>query len=290
MSPSTLSRSSGILLHPSSLPGPFGIGDLGPEAFRWIETLTAMKQSWWQVLPLGPTGYGDSPYQSYSAFAGNVLLLSPELLLREGLVQRNDIDGQTFRDGRIDFEVATPFKLNLVRAAAKRLAAVGLSHEFDSYCEREASWLRDYALFMALRYAFGGRPLLEWPDDIRTRKPTALAALEIELAEEIRIVNVGQFLFDRQWYSLKRFAHEKGIRLIGDAPIFVAGDSSDVWANPELFLLDAGGKPTAVAGVPPDYFSDTGQLWGNPLYDWAAMERTGFGWWIARLRRQLRLQ
>ncbi len=287
MFPATLTRSSGILLHPSSLPGPYGIGDFGPQAYRWIETLASMKQTWWQILPLGPTGFGDSPYQSYSAFAGNVLLLSPEWLLRDGLVERSVIEGLSFPDDRVDFEAVTPFKMGLVRQAAERLNAAGLTHEFDAFCQQEASWLNDYSLFMALRNAFGGKALLDWPDDVRTRQPTALAALEGELASEIRIHRVGQFVFDRQWNQLKKFAHEKGVKLIGDAPIFVAGDSADVWANPELFLLNAAGKPTAVAGVPPDYFSETGQLWGNPLYDWAAMARTGFAWWIARLKRQL---
>ncbi len=287
MSPATLPRSSGILLHPTSLPGPYGIGDLGPTAYRWVETLAAMKQQWWQVLPLGPTGFGDSPYQSYSAFAGNVLLLSPELLLRDGLIANGDVDGRSFRDDRVDFEAVTPFKLGLVRTAAARLIGAGLAREFDAYCKQEAGWLDDYARFMAFRDGFGGVALLEWPEDVRKRKPVALAALEKELAEEIRIHRVGQFLFDRQWSSLRLFAQGQGIKLIGDAPIFVAGDSADVWANPELFLLDAAGKPTAVAGVPPDYFAETGQLWGNPLYDWAAMQRDGYAWWIARLKRQL---
>ncbi len=287
MSPAALSRSSGILLHPSSLPGPYGIGDLGPTAYRWVETLAAMKQQWWQVLPLGPTGFGDSPYQSYSAFAGNVLLLSPELLLRDGLISNNDVEGRSFRDDRVDFEAVTPFKLGLVRTAAARLNGAGLAREFEAYCKQEAAWLDDYARFMAFRDGFGGAALLDWPEDVRKRKPVALAALEMELAEEIRIHRVGQFLFDRQWNSLRLFAQGQGIKLIGDAPIFVAGDSADVWANPELFLLDAAGKPTAVAGVPPDYFAETGQLWGNPLYDWAAMQRDGYAWWIARLKRQL---
>ena len=284
MSAATLPRSAGVLLHPTSLPGPYGIGDLGPTAYRWIETLAAMKQSWWQILPLGPTGFGDSPYQSYSAFAGNVLLLSPELLIRDGLLNPSDVEGRSFRDDRVDFEAVAPFKLELVRRAAARLNS---TEEFDAYCQREASWLHDYALFMSLRDAFGGTPVIQWPDDVRTRKPAALAALESELADEIRIVKIGQFLFDRQWNQLKAYAHSRGVKLIGDAPIFVAGDSADVWANPDLFLLDAAGMPTAVAGVPPDYFAETGQLWGNPLYNWEAMEGTGFAWWIARLQRQL---
>ncbi len=287
MTPATLTRSSGLLLHPSSLPGPYGIGDLGPSAYRWVETLAAMKQRWWQILPLGPTGFGDSPYQSFSAFAGNTLLLSPEFLVRDGLVTAVETEGRRFRDDRVETGAVAPFKMGLVRTAAERLAPAGLEREFDAYCTREASWLKDYSLFMAYRESLGGAALIAWPDDIRTRKPQALATLEWELADAIRIHRVGQFLFDRQWAALKTFAHSKGIRLIGDAPIFVAGDSADVWVNPEQFLLDGEGRPTVAAGVPPDHFAKTGQFWGNPLYDWAAMKRTRYAWWIARLQRQL---
>ncbi|MEO2088862.1 MAG: 4-alpha-glucanotransferase [Gemmataceae bacterium] len=289
MTTRTLLRSSGLLLHPSSLPGPFGIGDLGTSAYRWVDTLAAMKQSWWQILPLGPTGFGDSPYQSFSAFAGNVNLLSPELLVRDGLLAGTFFAGQSFPADHVDFERVTAAKLAMVREAWDRFrgGAGHLRGEYEDYRHRQRAWLPDYALFMAIRETFGGKPLADWPEPIRTRHTDALAVLEQELADEVAVHTFGQFLFDRQWAALKASAHQKGVRILGDAPIFVAGDSADVWANPDQFLLDDHGKPTAVAGVPPDYFSEDGQLWGNPLYDWDRMEETGFAWWTARLRRNL---
>ncbi len=283
-----LPRSSGVLLHPTSLPGPYGIGDLGPEAYRWVETLAAAKQHWWQILPLGPTGYGDSPYQSYSAFAGNINLLSPELLRRDGLIPADVLNGQTFSASHVEMTRVAPMKAELVRRAwdAYSTRPHHLRDDFDRYCETEKSWLDDYAMFMAIRAAFGQAALHDWPTDIRKREPVALAAIEQQVHKEVLIVKFGQFLFDRQWQALKQFAKSKNVKLIGDAPIFVARDSADVWANPEQFLLDDHGQPTAVAGVPPDYFSEDGQLWGNPLYDWEVMERTGYAWWVARLKRQ----
>lgn len=287
--PHTFARSAGILLHPSSLPGPFGVGDLGPEAFRWVETLAAAKQRWWQVLPLGPTGYGNSPYQSFSAFAGNVNLLSPELLVRDGLLPDGFFAGQSFPGGRVDYDRVGAAKGAMVREAWGRFraAAPHLRAAFDDYREKEKHWLADFALFTAVRDALGGAALHNWPADLRRRKPAAVAAVAKELAGEVAVHSFGQFLFDRQWAGLRAFARAKGVRVIGDAPIFVSGDSADVWAHPEQFLLNADGEASVVAGVPPDYFSEDGQLWGNPLYDWAAMERTGFAWWAARLRRQL---
>ena len=290
MSSDPLSRSSGILLHPTSLPGPFGIGDLGPTAYRWVETLAAMKQSWWQVLPLGPTGAGDSPYQSYSAFAGSVNLLSPELLERDGLVSSSLWAGQAFPADRVDYAPVTHFKSGLLRAAWDGFRAgkgTRLRGEFDAYCSRERGWLPDYSAFMAIRDSLDGRGLLDWPDDLLRRVPAALAAVEQPLAAEIGMHRFGQFLFDRQWSALKRFAAERGVRLVGDAPIFVALDSADVWANPGEFLLDRNLRPTVVAGVPPDYFSADGQHWGNPLYDWGRMAANGFAWWAGRMRRGL---
>lgn len=287
--PTTLPRSAGLLLHPSSLPGPFGIGDLGPEAYRWVDTLAAAKQAWWQILPLGPTGYGNSPYQSYSAFAGNVNLLSPELLARDGLLPDSHFSGKSFLSDRVDFEGVSAAKVAMVREAWSRFGSRGhpLRGEFDVYREREKEWLPDYALFMAVRDALGGAALARWPADVRKRQPWAVAALETELFTEVAVHTFGQFLFDRQWNALKAYANSKRVRVIGDAPIFVSGDSSDVWAHPEQFLLNADGVASVVAGVPPDYFSEDGQLWGNPLYDWQAMERDGYRWWAARLRRQL---
>jgi 4-alpha-glucanotransferase len=291
MSTPSLSRSSGLLLHPTSLPGPFGVGDLGPMAYRWVETLAAMKQSWWQVLPLGPTGAGDSPYQSFSALAGNVNLLSPEVLQQDGLVAADLWAGENFPTDHVDYARVTPFKAKVLRAAwdAFRGGKGGhLKSDFESYCTAEAGWLDDSALFSAVRGALGGANLVAWPPDLLRRNPVALAELEKKLVGEIRMHKFGQFLFDRQWGALKRFANDRGVKVIGDAPIFVALDSSDVWANPDQFLLDADRNPTVVAGVPPDYFAADGQHWGNPIYDWQRMERTGFAWWCARVLRQLR--
>ncbi|MBM3980937.1 MAG: 4-alpha-glucanotransferase [Planctomycetes bacterium] len=291
MSAPMLPRSSGILLHPTSLPGPFGIGDLGPTAYRWVETLAAMKQSWWQVLPLGPTGAGDSPYQSFSAFAGSINLLSPELLRDDGLVSADLWAGESLPDDHVDYARVTPFKSKLLRAAWGAFRggrAPALATDFERYRAAEASWLNDYALFVAVRDALGGRSLVEWPADVLRRDPVALAALEKQLADEVLMHKFGQFLFDRQWGALKAFAAARGVKLVGDAPIFVALDSSDVWANPDQFLLDPDRMPKVVAGVPPDYFSEDGQHWGNPIYDWPRMEQTGFAWWCARVRRQLK--
>lgn len=284
-------RSAGVLLHPTSLPGPHGIGDLGPEAYRWIETLAAMKQSWWQILPLGPTGAGNSPYQAYSAFAGNIALLSPDLLADDDLADRDAISQHLLPADRVDFDRVLPLKRTMLRDAWSRFGRGRgpgeLRREFDSYCEREAAWLHEYALFVAIHEALGGTGMASWPAEVRKREPKAVAAIEEKVAGEVKMHQFGQFLFDRQWGALRRFAREKKIKLIGDAPIFVSGDSSDVWAHPDQFLLDADGKPTVVAGVPPDYFSPTGQHWGNPLYNWDRMAETGFSWWVARLRREL---
>lgn len=291
MSTPSLPRSSGLLLHPTSLPGPFGIGDLGPVAFRWVETLAAMRQSWWQVLPLGPTGAGDSPYQSFSAFAGNVNLLSPEVLQQEGLVSAEMWSGVQFPTDHVDYAAVTQFKTKLLRTAwgaFKGGKGARLKHDFDNFCVSEAGWLDDFAFFVAIREALGGTGLTAWPEDLLRRNPVALAELEKKLSDEILLHKFGQFLFERQWTTLKAFAAERGIKIIGDAPIFVALDSADVWSNPDQFLLDADRKPTVVAGVPPDYFAADGQHWGNPIYDWTRMEQTGYAWWCARVLRQLK--
>jgi 4-alpha-glucanotransferase len=282
-------RSCGILLHPTSLPGPHGIGDLGPNAYRWIDTLSAMKQHWWQVLPLGPTGLGNSPYMSYSAFAGNVNLLSPELLHRDGLLPDDVLNGRRFPDDHVDFDAVTPFKTAILRQAFDtfRGRRDPLAREFESYCDRESSWLSDYSLFMAIRSALGGRAVVDWPVELLRRDPVAIAHMERSIGGEIRLHRFGQFLFDRQWSALKAYALNKNVRIIGDVPIFVALDSADVWANPKQFLLDEDHRPCFVAGVPPDYFSEDGQLWGNPIYDWKVMAADGFSWWIARIKRAL---
>ena len=281
-----LARSSGILLHPTSLPGPFGVGDLGPTAHQWVRWLASAGQSWWQILPLNPTGGGGSPYQCYSAFAGNVALLSPELLHRDGLA---DLPPDAVARDGIDHAAVLKLKNGLVRQAWDRFRGgkgpVGLRSEFDVYCQKEAGWLDGYALFAAVRAALGDAPLGDWSADLLARKPVALAAVEQELTGEVMLHRFGQFLFDRQWAELQATCREHGVKLIGDAPIFVSADSADVWAHPDQFLLDAHGRPTAVAGVPPDYFSPTGQHWGNPLYDWDAMAKDGYRWWAARLKR-----
>jgi 4-alpha-glucanotransferase len=287
-----LPRSSGVLLHPTSLPGPYGAGDLGPDAYRWVDALAGAKQSWWQILPLNPPGGGDSPYTAISAFAGNTTLLSADKLAEEGLAEWDDVRRHARPSGEhADLEHATGFKKYILRQAWDRFrggkGAGGLRAEFDAYQEREADWLHDFALFAAVRDGLGGRAVHDWPADLFRRDPVALAAIEKQMANEVLMHRFGQFLFDRQWADLRRYATAKKVQLIGDAPIFVSADSADVWANRDQFLFDAEGNPTAVAGVPPDYFSPTGQLWGNPLYDWDRMADTNYSWWTARIRRML---
>lgn len=283
-------RHAGILLHPTSLPGPFGIGDLGSHAFHWIDALANAQQRFWQILPLNPTGFGDSPYQSFSAFAGNPILISPEGLVKEGLLTANEISSPGFPADRVDFGPVGDFKIQLLQRAWARCQEVGspaLRAAFEKFRADQKSWLEDYALFRAIKDAQGGRPWYEWPRDLIDRKLTALQQARQSLAGTVLFHEFAQFLFFRQWSAVKSYANERGIQIIGDVPIFVSGDSADVWSNPELFQLDDSRQPKAVAGVPPDYFSATGQLWGNPLYDWAALQRTGFRWWIDRLKTTL---
>jgi 4-alpha-glucanotransferase len=284
-------RSAGILLHPTSLPGPFGIGDLGPAAYAWVDKLARARQKWWQVLPLGPTSFGDSPYQSLSAFAGNTNLLSPESLLHEGLIDNNDLAGAHFPDDRIVFEPVIQFKDRLLTKAWQNFQGGrggGLRGAFDAFSgQHQATWLDDFTLFRALKDACGNKPWQEWPIELVRRDAGALSSARDKLCDDLGRHRFGQFLFFRQWKFLKDYANNKGIRFIGDVPIFVASDSADVWANSELFYLDQHRRPTAVAGVPPDYFSATGQLWGNPLYNWERSRQTGHAWWIARLRATL---
>lgn len=285
-------RSSGILLHPSSLPGPYGIGDLGPQAFRFVDWLASTGCKLWQVLPLGPTGYGDSPYQCFSAFAGNPYLLSPDELLADGLLTQSDLDEmKDLPASRVDFGLFIPKKLDLLQKAFSSFQSdpEHLREAFDYFCAENSSWLDDFALFMALKEANGGGSWNGWPEAQRSRKKTALAKARKELSESIQRYSFYQFLFFRQWNKIRAYARERGIQIIGDIPIFVAYDSADVWSHPELFFLDKDGNPTVVAGVPPDGFSATGQLWGNPLYDWEAHKKEDYAWWLTRVRASLQL-
>ena len=284
-------RQSGVLLHPTSLPGPWGIGEIGPQAENFLRHLDAMRQQFWQVLPLGPTGYGDSPYQSFSSFAGNPLLISFDRLLEDGLLTRAEVKNfPSLPADHVDFGTVIPARFAVLRTVTRAFAgraSAQMQRAFEEFCTSQADWLDDYAIFMALKQAQGGGAWTDWPAELARRAPDALSAARASLQAEIRDVQVQQFLFDGQWQALRRYAQQRGIRVIGDVPIFVAQDSADVWAHPELFFLDAAGRPTVVAGVPPDYFSATGQLWGNPLYRWDVHAATGYAWWVARLRRTL---
>jgi 4-alpha-glucanotransferase len=285
-------RSAGILLHPSSLPTPYGIGDFGPAAYAWVDTLAKARQTWWQILPLGPTGFGDSPYQCFSAFAGNPYLISPQYLIEDGLLDTRDLPGTTFPLDRVDFGPVIHFKANLLSQAWEKFQsgrAATLRPAFERFVADEAGWLDDYALFMALKDAHQGRCWQDWPEPARLKLAEFVKKAKTELAKSIGLHQFRQFLFFRQWERLKSYANEKGIKIIGDIPIFVSGDSADVWANPQLFMLDRERRPTLVAGVPPDYFSASGQLWGNPLYNWEALEKTGFAWWMARFKATFKL-
>jgi 4-alpha-glucanotransferase len=278
-------RSSGILLHVTSLPSAYGIGDLGPSAFSWIDRLHDSAQGWWQALPLGPTGYGNSPYQPLSSFAGNGLLLSPECLVSDGLLDPSDCAVQ-FPSDRVDYDSAIPFKENLLAKAWRKFDSGerrDLYPSYQQFCATQDTWLEDYALFRALKKKFGGVYYLEWPEDLVQRKAAALSKARRELADEFNRFRFEQFLLLRQADQLKEYAHAKGVRLIGDLPFFVSPDSSDAWAHPEFFLLDARRRPRIVAGVPPDYFSAEGQLWGNPVYNWDALRSTGYQWCIDRI-------
>ena len=288
-------RSSGILLHPTSLPGRPGVGDLGAEAYRFADFLVRAGQRIWQVLPLGPTGYGDSPYQCFSAFAGNPLLVSLEKLVEEGDLTSDDlaVNLPHFPTRQVDFGCVIRYKLPLLKRAAENFrarASAARREEYETFCGQNASWLENYTLFMALKEAHGGEAVWnQWERDVAARQPNALARWKERLAGATEIQKYAQYQFFKQWLVLKAYCHSRGIQVMGDIPIFVAHDSADVWAHPELFRLDAEGNPSVKAGVPPDYFSATGQLWGNPLYCWDAMAETGYAWWIDRFRSALKL-
>jgi len=285
-------RASGVLLHPTSLPGPYGVGDLGPAAYCWLDWLAASGCSLWQVLPLGPTGYGDSPYQCFSAFAGNPYLISPEVLLEQGLLTHADLsDMPAWDDRKVDFGRLYLWKPAMLEKAFGRFCTNhgSVQTDFDSFCAENSAWLDDYALFMALKETHHGGSWDSWPRSLRLREPAVLVERRTSLSNLVKRFSFYQFLFFRQWQAVRNYAHEKGVQIIGDIPIFVAYDSSDVWAHPDLFYLDADGKPTVVAGVPPDYFSPTGQLWGNPLYKWDIHKASAYAWWLERIRATLKL-
>jgi len=280
-------RGSGVLLHVTSLPSPYGIGDVGPTAVAFIDRLHDAGQSWWQALPLGPTGYGDSPYQSLSSFAGNELLISPDWLIEDELVSRRDCASRSFSAVAVDFAPVRKFKNGLIGTAWKNFSSgwrSDLRPAFEQFGLDHAQWLDDYAVFRVLKAIFADTSYLQWPEELVWRTPAALDRVRKNMAGEIQKVRFAQFLLFRHGARLKAHARAKGVRLIGDLPFFVSPDSSDVWAHPELFLLDAHRRPRVVAGVPPDYFSAQGQRWGNPIYDWDALRARGYRWWIERAR------
>jgi len=285
-------RTSGILLHPTSFPNRFGIGDLGPDAYQFVDFLQQTGQKIWQVLPLGPTGHGNSPYMCFSSMAGNPLLISPDVLLEHGLLTETDLaQVPHFPLDQVAFDDVARFKMPLLLKAAgqfKATATVEQQQEFNAFCVSRAFWLNDYALFMALKQAQGGVSWHQWQTAIAQRDPDTLAHWRHELSTEIYQQKYLQFEFFRQWSTVKQYANQAGVQIIGDIPIYVAHDSADVWAFPEWFHLSPEtGEPALMAGVPPDYFSETGQLWGNPIYNWDAMEKTEFAWWIQRFRATL---
>lgn len=285
-------RSSGILFHPTSLPGKYGIGTLGKEAYAFIDFLKKSRQKLWQIFPLGPTGYGDSPYQSFSSFAGNPYLIDFDLLIEAHLLSEEDLRDVFFGDNEeyIDYGAIYNQKYPLLRKAYENFKSSD-NHEtrenLEHFKRENASWLNDYSLYISLKNHFNGLPWNEWAHDIKNREHGAMEHYRNELADDIEYHNFIQFLFFKQWGDVKRYANENGIKIIGDIPIFVAADSSDAWANPEIFLFDEERKPVKVAGVPPDYFSATGQLWGNPLYNWQKLKETNYNWWVERVRANL---
>ncbi|MFP5212218.1 MAG: 4-alpha-glucanotransferase [Acidobacteriota bacterium] len=285
-------RKSGVLLHVTSLPSPYGIGDFGKGAYGFADFLSSSGQSVWQMLPLNPSSgaCGNSPYCSYSAFAGNTVLISPDILVEEGLLSPEDLEQgrPDFSASRVDYDMVSGYKSALVRKAFERFQSRPRG-EFDYFCRGNGYWLDDYALFASLKERFGGVSWIEWPREIRYREEEALARWRSELEERMLLEKFSQYLFHRQWTALKTYCNGKSIQMFGDMPIYVSYDSADVWANPANFKLDGERKPWVVAGVPPDYFSETGQLWGNPVYNWDALRDTRFGWWVSRMERNLDL-
>lgn len=286
-------RASGILLHPTSLPGKYGIGDLGGEAYKFVDFLVAAGQKYWQILPLGPTGYGNSPYSAYSAFAGNTLLISIENLVSDKLLPESFVENTPqFPSNKVDFDKVVEWKTETLLHAFEIFKAEPNSPikvEFEYFCRENAWWLDDYAIFRAVKTSHDTKPWYDWAEPLRIRENTALETVRSQLAREIQAERFYQYLFFRQWLAVRKYANENGVAIIGDIPIFVALDSVDVWCNQSKFKLNKDGSPKVVSGVPPDYFSKTGQLWGNPIYDWEAMQRDNFGWWTARISFTLKL-
>ncbi len=285
-----LPRSSGVLLHPTSLPGPYGVGDMGRYAFEFIDFLAETGQKWWQMLPLGPTGFGNSPYQSHSSFAGNVILISPDDLVERGWLDSTDLsNAPAFPVEAADFDSVHDWKERIFRKAFEGFKERGRDDRFYAFLDMERAWLDDYVLYMALKHAHGGKPWTEWEPGLVRRDPDTMAEWRAKLAEELAYHQFLQYAFRSQWYALRDACKQRHISLIGDLPIFVAHVSADVWANPQLFYLDDSGNTTVMAGVPPDYFSQTGQLWGNPLYRWDVHRADGYAWWTSRFRGLLAL-
>lgn len=280
-------RKSGILLHISSLPSAFGIGDLGPEAYHLVDNLSKNGLKIWQILPLGPNGPGNSPYQAYSAYSGDPILISPEMLVDWGLLSKDDLsDIPLFNDVSVDFEKVTEWKTNIFRLAWQNFqlfADSSFRNEYQAFLNEHGWWLNDYALYAACKIEFNGLAWNKWPKNLIERQEDALNYYKLELNDNFEFERFVQFLFFRQWFRLKNYANEKGIQIFGDLPLYVSLDSSDVWGNQKIFLLDENGEPTMVGGVPPDYFCEDGQLWGNPVYNWNEIEKSNYQWWIARL-------
>ena len=275
-------RESGILMHITSLPGPYGVGTMGRYAYEFVDFLKEAGQSYWQILPLSPTGYGDSPYQSCSTFAGNHYLIDLDLLVEEGLLKKKELEDITWNlsETKVSFGLLYNHRLDVLRLAYDRFRD---RKSLDAFCRENSAWLPDFTLFMAIKTQMGGKPWYDWEEDLKFRKPKAIEKAKKELAEEIKFYCFVQYLFFKQWNALRDYAHKQGIRIVGDVPIYVPYDSVDVWTNPSQFQLDEKLDPVAVAGCPPDGFTEDGQLWGNPLYRWDVMEKDGFSWWIKRL-------
>lgn len=286
-------RASGILLHITSLPSKYGVGDLGPDAYKFADFLVKARQSYWQVLPLNPLTLGKNPYSPYnslSAFAGNTLLISPELLYRQGLLTKKQIqDSPVFPESRVDYRLVISHKSKFFDIAFERFKQMPNDSDYEKFCSNNKSWLENFATFVTLRRHFHNRLWCNWPRELRDRIPSALKSVRVQMKDSIEREKFLQYLFFKQWFSLRHYCNEHGINLIGDIPIYVAYDSADVWGHPEIFKLTKAKKPRFIGGVPPDHFSRTGQLWGNPVYNWNVLKNMHYNWWIQRVKHNLDL-